>query len=335
MDAPSRFEAVFYSTAMRMFALLSALLFALPLPAITAFVGVAVVPAQQLQQHPLGKFAGTAAVPSTWLVQKQQRQDAWIPLQTTTSSSSTKVELYSTRKEGYENGDGDEEEDTKEAANPYADPNYPDLEFVNYADPEYSSDRGNNSDYDAEEYYSTSDRSTSGGSGSDEEQRIEAMREERRRKNDEYQFQTYYSTVLKGGKGEYRGEWTVYRSSVFLEDEEKDANGSPRMIAQTGKNMPLTVISRGYKEIAEHVDATTDFPCDAERIVHRDVRQAPTAMADADIDSFGGGEAEGRTDSDDDEDVDGYDKILTKLFHPEAMSPLDFRGHQGNMVCGK
>ena len=90
----------------------------------------------------------------------------------------------------------DDDEDEK-PENPYADPEYPDLEFVNYDDPEYSVDQG-------EEGY-------------DEEMtlaEVEAMREERRRKNDEYQFETYHANVLRGGE-RCLGEWTVFQSEFL------------------------------------------------------------------------------------------------------------------------
>ena len=56
--------------------------------------------------------------------------------------------------------------------NAYADPNYPDLEFVNYDDPEYAVDQG------LDEDPGVFDEDTT-------QAEIEAMREERRRKNDE------------------------------------------------------------------------------------------------------------------------------------------------------
>ena len=36
------------------------------------------------------------------------------------------------------------------------------------------------------------------------------MREQRRMRNDEFQFETYYSTFVK--EAEWRGEWTVYET---------------------------------------------------------------------------------------------------------------------------
>lgn len=65
--------------------------------------------------------------------------------------------------------DDDEEEEEKKE-NPYADPNYPDLEFVNYDDPEYQVDQGQ-----GDEFYDPDST----------EAQIEEMREDRRRRNDE------------------------------------------------------------------------------------------------------------------------------------------------------
>ena len=76
------------------------------------------------------------------------------------------------------------EEEEKEE-NPYQDPNYPDLEFVNYADPEYQVDQGI-----GDEFFDPSST----------EAQVEAMREERRMRNDEFQFETYYKDVLKNGE---------------------------------------------------------------------------------------------------------------------------------------
>ena len=94
-----------------------------------------------------------------------------------------------------------EGDDEDKPENPYQDPNYPELEFVNYADPEYQVDQGVGDEFFDPE-------ST--------EEKIEAMREERRMRNDEFQFETYYKEILKEGE-EYKGEWTVYYSSTFLE----------------------------------------------------------------------------------------------------------------------
>ena len=73
------------------------------------------------------------------------------------------------------NGKEEEDKDTEEEDNPYADPNYPELEFVNYDDPEYKVDQGfgDNEVFDDEEDKTLVE--------------IEAMREDRRKRNDEYQ----------------------------------------------------------------------------------------------------------------------------------------------------
>ena len=63
-----------------------------------------------------------------------------------------------------------EDDEEEKPENPYADPNYPDLEFVNYDDPEYQVDQGQGDEFFDPE-------ST--------EAQIEEMREDRRRRNDE------------------------------------------------------------------------------------------------------------------------------------------------------
>jgi hypothetical protein len=116
--------------------------------------------------------------------------------------------------------DDDDDENESKKVNPFADPNYPDLEFVDYSDPEYQVDQGTGEEF------------------SDEE--IELMRQDRRRRNDEYQFQTNF---LKSGD-EYKGEWTVYKTSTFLPSMEVQADGLPRLV-KAGK--PLKVVSSAYK----------------------------------------------------------------------------------------
>jgi hypothetical protein len=88
-----------------------------------------------------------------------------------------------------ERNDGNDESALPSNNNPYADPSYPDLEFINYDDPNYHANQGA-----SDEYYSSSDT----------EQEIEAMRQDQKRRNDEYQFQTYFKAILKDG-AEYKG----------------------------------------------------------------------------------------------------------------------------------
>lgn len=206
----------------------------------------------------------------------------------------------------------DDEDDTPE--NPYADPNYPDLEFVNYSDPEYQVDMGI-----SDEFYDPS---------SDTEAQVEAMREERRRRNDEYQFQTYYQKVLRNGQAEFRGEWTVYKTSTFLDGmADGDDEGLPRLVR--AGSTPLTVVSRGYKEL---VETDSPFAVDAERIRHVEETRQPTAMGDAGIDTFMSASSS-KTYAE--QHAATEKEILGNSYWPESLKAIDFRGHQGIMVCGK
>jgi len=198
--------------------------------------------------------------------------------------------------------DDDDEDDDSDSAqqNPFADPNYPDLEFINYSDPEYQVDQG------TDEYYNNKDST---------EEEIEVMREDRRRRNDEYQFQTYFAETLKGGD-EYKGEWTVYKTSTFLPNFELQDDGIPRLV-KAGRT--LKVISSAYKTKVE-----TDSPhkTDAERIRHEEC-----AVSGAD-------------DQDDDdaslspEAVQTEKEILSNTYWPEQLAATDFRGQQGTMCVG-
>jgi hypothetical protein len=144
--------------------------------------------------------------------------------------------------------DDDENNEDKPKVNPFADPNYPDLEFVDYSDPEYQVDQGTGEEF-------------SDPTSTDEE--IEAMRQDRRRRNDEYQFQTYFANFLKSGD-EYKGEWTVYKTSTFLPSMEVQADGLPRLV-KAGR--PLKVVSSAYKT---KVETDSQYPTDKERIRHEE-----------------------------------------------------------------
>jgi len=195
-------------------------------------------------------------------------------------------------------------DDEEVPENPYQDPNYPDLEFVNYDDPEYKVDYGM-----GDEFFDTSST----------EERVEAMREERRVRNDEFQFETYYKDVLKEGK-EFKGEWTVFQTSTFI-DGEIDGNGRPRLSRAAG---PFKVISRGERvNIATDDDKPSDNRLEYERILHHEKVY---------------------NDPDDDDDDDGDEKTEDELaqeelsmsttFWPEQLSSYDFRGQQGIMCVG-
>jgi hypothetical protein len=197
------------------------------------------------------------------------------------------------------------------SVNPYADPNYPDLEFVNYDDPEYSAGQDGEDDY-------------LDGSLNTEEQ-VEAMREERRRRNDEYQFQTYWTSIWGAGDVEYKGEWTVYYSNTFFpevdddgtDDATSDEDGLlPRLIQAS--EAPLSVISRATKELVDS-DTVGAYPVDAERIRHTERLEQP--MGDAELALAGTDETERH--------------VLRQTYWPEQLAATDFRGPQGIMVCGK
>jgi hypothetical protein len=197
---------------------------------------------------------------------------SWTRVEASTSIRHRQLSLISLTRLGSAANDNDDEEDEDDEnepkkVNPFADPNYPDLEFVDYSDPEYQVDQGTGEEF-------------SDPTSTDEE--IEAMRQDRRRRNDEYQFQTYFSNFLKSGD-EYKGEWTVYKTSTFLPSMEVQADGLPRLV-KAGK--PLKVVSSAYKT---KVVTDSPHPTDKERIRHEE-----RAVSESEIDS----------DDDDDDDDD-------------------------------
>ena len=224
--------------------------------------------------------------------------------------------------------DDDTEDDNNNNNNPYSDPNYPDLEFVNYNDPEYRMDRGMGDD-DLDENYLMADNKN------DDETlaAIEAMREERRRKNDEYQFETYHAKVLRGGEV-CLGEWTVFQTDTFMGEEvikgrSKEAMGVPRLLRW---DKVLKVVSSGSKIVVDDAITKDDdkdwMRVDGERIVHEErlatLDDFPSLMLRSD-----------------DEEVEEMlwdeEEVLhvEKTYWPREMSALDFRGAGGNMCVGK
>ena len=128
---------------------------------------------------------------------------------------------------------------------------YPDLEFIDYSDPNYVIDQGM-----GDEFIKRDDDDT--------EAEIEAMREDRRRRNDEFQFETYFETILKSGD-EYFGEWSVYKTSTFLDGVPDEEAGHPRLVRA---RHPMKVKSRAYKI---KVDTESEFRVDGERICHEEI----------------------------------------------------------------
>eukprot|EP00978_Attheya_sp_CCMP212_P021781 scaffold64031_cov50-Attheya_sp.AAC.2 len=215
-------------------------------------------------------------------------------VRTVVPSSRTTTRLFGT-------GDAEDEEEEDKPMNPYADPNYPDLEFVNYDDPEYSVDQG-------EEVFSV-------------EEEVEEMREDRRRRNDEYQFETYHAKMLQNGEGSFNGEWTTYYTTTFLPGRatEVDAvNGLPRLV----KDQRIRRVISSGKKIPFETDST--WRVDSERLIHEE-RMVPFD--------------DNNDDDDTDEDVNSEyahmdEELVGNPYWPAQMSSKDFRGEQGNMCVG-
>jgi hypothetical protein len=194
---------------------------------------------------------------------------------------------------------GEDEEESAKKENPYQDPNYPELEFIDYSDPEYQVDQGV-----GDELYDPT------ASKLETEEQIEALREERRVRNDEFQFETYYKEILKEGK-EYKGEWTIYTTSTFS-DEVQD-KGIPK-VRQSSK--PIKVISRGERIQVESPELVR-YRLQNERLLHHEKVY---------------------TDPDDEEKTPDQlmqeETIMALTYWPEELASIDFRGQQGIMCVG-
>jgi hypothetical protein len=195
----------------------------------------------------------------------------------------------------------DDEDEPAQKENPYQDPNYPDLEFIDYSDPEYQVDQGV-----GDELYDPT------AATAETEAEIEALREERRVLNDEFQFETYYKDVLREGK-EYKGEWTVYTTSTFS-DQLTDEGMIPK-VRQSSK--PTKVISRGERI---HIESSepSKHRLQYERLLHHE---------------------KVFTDSEDDEEktpdqLKQEELMMTLKYWPDEVASTDFRGQQGSMCVG-
>jgi hypothetical protein len=219
-----------------------------------------------------------------------------------------------------QNDDDNEEEDTtsifKDLFEPrtYKDENFPDLEFVDYTDPNYVFDQASSIMEQPQKDNGTGDDDDDHNESVEEE--IEAMREERRRLNDEYQFQTYFRDALRNGDT-YYGEWTVYQTSTFLDHLSTPTDGIPTLVKS---GIPLRILSSAHKSFVE--TTTESFPVDGERIHHRE-----QLLNNADV-------------NDNDEDGKGRDEtktqrmtreILSNTYSPRLLCARDFRGEQGIM----
>ncbi|MGK3760432.1 MAG: hypothetical protein ACI8RD_012749 [Bacillariaceae sp.] len=200
----------------------------------------------------------------------------------------------------------DEEGDEEKTDNPYQDPNYPDLEFINYSDPDYQVDQGV-----GDEFFD--DTST--------EAQVEAMREERRVKNDEFQFETYYKEILKEGE-EFKGEWTVFKTSTFVDGEnDVNVNEPPKLAKVAG---PFKVISRGERINNGPSPSSSESESGKNRLEYERILHHEKVFIDSDS-----SEDERTTDW-----VKQEELSMNTKFWPDELSDIDFRGPQGVMIVG-
>ena len=211
----------------------------------------------------------------------------------------------------YSTPNNDEEDETNEKANPYADPNYPDLEFIDYSDPNYQVDMG----LDDAVFMSQQEQNEA------DAEELESMREERRVRNDEFQFQSYFSTALQSGKV-FQGEWTVYKC-LFPENDESSA-APPRLLRAAST---YTVTSQASKQsVSSNQDSDTSGTKDeqfsssegiwhSEELIVEDEDDAASSLLSGSKDDF------------------LYRTLTQNTFWPvdEPLQPRDFRGPQGNM----
>jgi len=197
----------------------------------------------------------------TYLQQQQQQQQQQLR-QSLTFPLTTRLNQAS-----FDEEDNKEVEEEEKKVNPYADPNYPDLEFIDYSDPEYQADRGQviDGDEDSNDSMST-------------EEEVESMREHARRKNDEFQFQTFFQNILKNGD-DFKGEWTLYKTSTFLNsDDDDDKKEEESMMPRLHKAAQTFLVqSKGSKKFLKENEkgdnniAVDDFAVSRERILHEEL----------------------------------------------------------------
>jgi hypothetical protein len=231
--------------------------------------------------------------------------------------------------QGEENNNKDDGDEEKKE-NPFADPNYPDLEFVDYSDPSYQSNQGVSDEFFA---------SQPDGTPSTEEQ-IEAMREDRRRRNDEFQFQTYYTKILKEGDA-FHGEWTIYKTDTFLTSgsvRKGENSAFPKLVKAS---QTLKVVTSAYKKVVPFT-SSNQKPVDVERIHHVErvalAEEDPLKAWKDDLDTDSGyrqkkAKPVSNTASSP-EAIQTENEIMSNTYWPAALRACDFRGPQGIMVVG-
>ncbi len=155
------------------------------------------------------------------------------------------------------------------------------------------------------------------------------MREDRRRRNDEYQFETYHAKTLKSGDT-YKGEWTIYRTSTFLEgvddnDDDSDTSDAPKFKKE---RRVRKVVSKGEKLILDNIpEGGFEFRVDGERIIHSE--RVAEASDFEDVDEW---EEYQKSIGNFDPSADGL--VGTKRYSPKLLKAKDFRGEGGIMCVG-
>lgn len=171
---------------------------------------------------------------------------------------------------------------------------YPDLEFVDYNDPEYKIDMGLDEQVD-ESFVS------SALSGPEADAEVERMREERRRRNDEYQFETYHEKVL-GTATRFSGEWEIFETRF------RNGPDAPPELRRRGAELAVDAVGRKVVD-----DPNAEWRVDGEYLAHEE-----TATVTATVTS-------------DDDDAE----IVRRLrCWPTELRSGDFRGPAGIMTVG-
>jgi hypothetical protein len=249
----------------------------------------------------------------------------------TAGCTSTKRKHYRTRRSsstGLWLANNGKKSNNKKNNSPYGDFDYSNYtpEFLDYSDPEYRVDQGL---VEGEEIT---------GSSETDEEILERMREERRKRNDEYQFQTYFANMWKNG-AEFRGEWTVYGSTTFFNtnknnDNVNNDNEYPELIKA---KRVAKVISLASKEL---VNPNAEWRGDREIIRHEEYEvtneaneSTLTSIRDVDTDS-GFGRHNSDPGSSTNNNMETARTPLSIRYWPQEMTSFDFRGQQGNMCVG-
>lgn len=225
------------------------------------------------------------------------------------------------------NNDEDDKK-KKKKKNPYGDIDYSniELEFVDYNDPEYRLDQ--DMDFEVAEQELDADEAT-----------LEMWREERRKRNDEFQFETYFQNVWSSGSAEYLGEWTTYGTTTFIPGlgeptDEGDNFSYPSLVKARRTSKVISSASRHLVNPEAQWRGDRDIIRHFEYEVSNEAAEASLASRrDVDIDGGFGRHTDDESDSKSDSNTNSR-LMLDVRYWPEEMKSFDFRGHQGNMCVG-